>query len=236
MQTVLSKTRQAIKRYDLIQDGDKIAVGVSGGKDSMLLLQTLKTLSEFLPQRFTLCAITIDTNFNEEFADYSQIESFCKSIGVDLFVERTQIWDIVFKERQEKNPCSLCSRMRKGALYDTALRLGCNKVALGHHLDDVVNTFYINLFKNGTLGCFSPLNEIEEKGITVIRPFVFVDERDIIHTVNKYNIPMILNKCIANGCTERAKMSETVKRLNAEYKDIKEKTLGALMRSGICGW
>ena len=117
MQTVLSKTRQAIKRYDLIQDGDKIAVGVSGGKDSMLLLQTLKTLSEFLPQRFTLCAITIDTNFNEEFTDYSQIESFCKSIGVDLFVERTQIWDIVFKERQEKNPYGCFFRFRPASFF-----------------------------------------------------------------------------------------------------------------------
>lgn len=236
MQTVLSKVRQAINRYNLIQDGDKIAVGVSGGKDSMMLLYALKCLSSFLPQNFTLCAVTVDTHFNGEDANYSEIEKFCKSIEIEFFVERTQIWDIVFKERQEKNPCSLCSRMRKGALYDVALRLGCNKVALGHHLDDAVNTFYMNLFKNGTLGCFSPINKIDEKGITVIRPFVFVDERDIIHAVNKNSIPMVVNKCIADGCTERAKIAETVKQLNLEYKDIKQKTLGALMRSNICGW
>ena len=236
MQTILKYLRQAADLYKMIEEGDRIAVGVSGGKDSCILLYGLKLMSEFYPKKFSVVGITVDLKFQGVVGDFSAISVFCKNKGISFFIERTDIWEIVFKERKEENPCSLCSRMRKGALYDKAKELGCNKVALGHHCDDAAITFYMNLFNNGTLGCFSPVTELEEKAITVIRPLCLTPERDIIHAAKAVNIPTVKSGCAENGQTERAKTAEVLKKLNPDYKGLKEKAVGAMKRAHISGW
>lgn len=236
MQKILGSVRKAVQEYKMIKANDKIAVGVSGGKDSVVLLTALAKLKEFYPVPFTLIAISVDPHFEGENGDYSEIERLCQNLGIDYSIEKTLLWDIVFKERNEQNPCSLCSRMRKGALYDAAIKLGCNKVALGHHLDDAAVTFYMSLLKNGTVGCFSPMTEIEEKSIKVIRPLVLTRERDIIGAVKKENLPIVESRCSQNGCTERSDVAKTVAYLEKQYGDVKGKTVGAMRRSHLCGW
>lgn len=234
MQKVLGTVRKAVKEYGMIKEKDKIAVGVSGGKDSFVLLKALGMLKGFYPERFEVTAITVDLNFYGECGDYGEIEALCKEMGIEYHVEKTEIWDVVFKERREKNPCSLCSRMRKGALYDAAIRLGCNKVALGHHLDDAAVTFYMSLLENGTISCFSPKTKVEEKGIEIVRPLALTRERDIMGVAK--TLPVIKSRCGENGCTERHDVAETITALQKQYGDVKEKTVGAMRRAHLCGW
>lgn len=236
MQGILKTVRQAVQMYNMISDGDKIAVGVSGGKDSLVLLSALHLLSKFYPKKFSVIGVTVDQCFDGEDGDHSAIQSFFREREIEYTVEKTQIWEIVFKVRKEQNPCSLCSRMRKGALYDAARRLGCNKVALGHSLDDAAVTFYMNLLNNGTLSCFSPVTELSDKGITVIRPLVLTDERDIIHAAEADNLPVIKSRCPVNGITDRARIREEISALDKRHKGIKEKTIGAMQRAHLCGW
>ncbi len=235
MQKILSTVRKAVKEYEMINKNDKIAVGVSGGKDSVVLLSALAKLKTFYSQ-FDVVAITIDPNFEGKGNCYNEIAELCNRLEVEYVVQKTEIWDIVFKQRNEPNPCSLCSRMRKGALYDTAVDLGCNKVALGHHMDDAAVTFYMSLFGNGTLNCFSPVTDIKEKGIEIIRPLVLTRERDIVGVVKKENLPIVKSRCTENGCTERTQIAKKIKELEKQYGDIKEKTVGAMRRSNLCGW
>ncbi len=234
MQKVLGTVRKAVKEYEMIKENDKIAVGVSGGKDSLVLLKALGMLKNFYPEKFDVIAITVDPHFYGECGDYGEIETLCQEMGIEYYVEKTEIWDVVFKERREKNPCSLCSRMRKGALYDAAIKLGCNKVALGHHLDDAAVTFYMSLLKNGTISCFSPKTKVEEKGIEVVRPLVLTRERDILGVAKA--LPVIKSRCSENGCTERSDVAETITAIQNQYGDVKEKTVGAMRRAHLCGW
>lgn len=236
MQAVLGKVRKAVKQYDMIKSGDRIAVGVSGGKDSLVLLAALKRLSMFYPESFTVCGITVDPCFDGKKCDFSVIEDYCRKTGIQYVVERTEIWNIVFGERKESNPCSLCSRMRKGALYNTAQRLGCNKVALGHHIDDAAATFYMNLVNSGTLWCFSPVSEIAEKGITLIRPLILTDERNIIHAAKAERMPVIKSGCPMDGHTVRADTEKFLSVLDKEYRGIKQKTVSAMQKAHLCGW
>lgn len=236
MQNILKTVRKAVQTYDMISDGDKIAVGVSGGKDSAVLLTALAKLSQFYPKKFSVVGITVDQRFEGNDGDFSAIKSFCRKQNIEYLIESTNIWEVVFKVRQEDNPCSLCSRMRKGALYEAAKRLDCNKVALGHHLDDAAVTFYMNLLNNGTLSCFSPVTDLPEKELTVIRPLCLTDERDIIHTVGTQNIPIVNSRCSVNGNTERSKTVDVIKALGKDYKNVKEKTVGAMQRAHLCGW
>lgn len=236
MQNILKTVRKAVQQYEMIAEGDRIAVGVSGGKDSTVLLLALQALSKFYPKRFEVIGITVDQRFEGVDGDFSEISDFLSQKGIDYKIEPTDIWEIVFKRRKEDNPCSLCSRMRKGALYDAAKRFGCNKVALGHHLDDAAITFYMNLLNNGTLSCFSPVTELADKGITVIRPLVLTDERDVIHVAKAQSVPIIESRCIVNGETERARVEAVIKRLGKNYKGIKEQTIGAMQRANLCGW
>ncbi len=236
MQTVLKYLRQAVAEYGMIEDGDKIAVGVSGGKDSGMLLYSLQLLSSFYPKRFSVVGITVDLRFQQADGDFSEVRGFCLDKGIEYHVEKTDIWEIVFRERKEENPCSLCSRMRKGALYEAAKRYGCNKVALGHHFDDAAITFYMNLFNNGTLGCFSPVTRLDDNGLTVIRPLCLTPERDIIHAIKQNNIPIVQSRCTENGETERAKTAEFLKKSGESYKNLKKKAVGAMKRAHISGW
>ena len=236
MQKLLSYMRSACQQYEMIKDGDRIAVGVSGGKDSMALLAAMADLHLFYPQKFELVAITLDPRFGGEDADYSAIEDFCKEREIEYIIKRTQLAEVIFDIRKESNPCSLCARMRRGALHDAAKAAGCNKIALGHHLDDVAETFIMNLFNGGTLDCFMPVTYLSRKDIYMIRPMIFARESDCARVVRKGNLPIVKSKCPADGTTERQEVKEFLNSLEKKYGNVREKILGAMQRKEINGY
>ena len=236
MQKLLSYMRSACQQYDMIKDGDRIAVGVSGGKDSMALLAAMANLRIFYPAKFELVAITLDPRFGGEDADYSEIEELCKRLDVEYIIKRTQLAEVIFDIRKESNPCSLCARMRRGALHDAAKAAGCNKIALGHHLDDVAETFIMNLFNGGTLDCFMPVTYLSRKDIYMIRPMIFARESDCARVVRKENLPVVKSKCPADGTTERQEVKEFLSSLEKKYGNVREKILGAMQRKEINGY
>ncbi len=236
MQRMLSYLRRACDDYNMIEEGDKIAVGVSGGKDSVMLLCALNALKRFYPKSFELCAIILDPQFGGIETDYSCIQKLCDDIGVPLKIARTQIGEIIFTERKEKSPCSLCARMRRGALHDLTLELGCNKLALGHHKDDVIETFLMNLFSEGRIGCFSPVTYLSRKNLYMIRPLIYAPESEIEAAVARLSLPTVKSRCPADGATLRQKTKEQIAALERERQGVSEKIFGALVRSGIDGW
>lgn len=228
--------RSACQQYDMINDGDRIAVGVSGGKDSVCLLAAMANLRRFYPCKFELIAITVDPRFGGEEGDYSQIEELCKKLDVEYIIKRTQLAEVIFDIRKESNPCSLCARMRRGALHDAAKEAGCNKIALGHHLDDVAETFIMNLFNGGTLDCFMPVTYLSRKDIYMIRPLIFARESDCARVVRRENLPVVKSKCPADGHTERQEVKEFLSSLEKKYGDVRHKILGAMQRKEINGY
>ena len=236
MQKLLSYMRSACQQYEMIKDGDRIAVGVSGGKDSMALLAAMADLRLFYPQKFELVAITLDPRFGGEDADYSAIEDFCKEREIEYIIKRTQLAEVIFDIRKESNPCSLCARMRRGALHDAAKAAGCNKIALGHHLDDVAETFIMNLFNGGTLDCFMPVTYLSRKDIYMIRPMIFARESDCARVVRKEGLPIVKSKCPADGTTERQEVKDFLNSLEKKYGNVREKILGAMQRKGVNGY
>lgn len=236
MQMLMSRMRAAMQKYDMILSGDKIAVGVSGGKDSVALLYALSQMRRFYPAEFDVAAITLDPCFGGVPADYSAIEKLCGEMGVEYIIRRTQLWELIFEVRKEENPCSLCARMRRGILHDEAKKAGCNKIALGHHIDDAVETFYMNLLKGGNIGCFSPVTYLSRRDITLIRPMIYADESEVAGAAKHEGLPVVKSKCPVDGATERQRTKELVKVLEKEYGAIREKTVGALERAGIDGW
>ena len=236
MQKLLSYMRSACQQYDMIKDGDRIAVGVSGGKDSMALLAAMANLRIFYPAKFELVAITLDPRFGGEDADYSEIEELCRKLDVEYIIKRTQLAEVIFDIRKESNPCSLCARMRRGALHDAAKAAGCNKIALGHHLDDVAETFIMNLFNGGTLDCFMPVTYLSRKDIYMIRPMIFARESDCARVARKENLPVVKSKCPADGTTERQEVKEFLSSLEKKYGNVREKILGAMQRKEINGY
>ena len=233
MQRILSYMRRAIDDYSMIEDGDKIAVGVSGGKDSVTLLMGLAALRRFYPKKFELEAITLDMGF--EGADFSSIAELCKDIGVNYTVVKTDIKTVVFDIRKETNPCALCAKMRKGALNEKALELGCKKVALGHHNEDAIETFFLSLFYEGRLNCFSPVTYLDRKGVTLIRPLIYTPEKLVKSFTKNNNVPIVKSNCPADGNTKREKMKEFVASQHVEDKGFKERVFGAMAR-GLDGW
>lgn len=236
MQKLLSYMRSACQQYEMINDGDRIAVGVSGGKDSMALLAAMADLRLFYPQKFELVAITLDPRFGGEDADYSAIEEFCREREIEYIIKRTQLAEVIFDIRKESNPCSLCARMRRGALHDAAKAAGCNKIALGHHLDDVAETFIMNLFNGGTLDCFMPVTYLSRKDIYMIRPMIFARESDCARVVRRGNLPIVKSKCPADGTTERQEVKEFLNSLEKKYGNVRDKILGAMQRKQINGY
>ena len=232
---ILSYTRRAVDSYNMIEEGDRIAVGISGGKDSLTLLCALAHLKKFYPKNFDIVAISIDMGF-EDGTDYSGVQRLCDELGVELKVIKTQIYEIIFKVRKEESPCSLCSRMRRGALNDAADELGFNKVALGHHMDDVIETYMLNLFYAGKIGTFSPVTYLDRSGITCIRPLIYVPEKDIRYFASKHNLPVFKSPCPADGNTERENMKKRIADLQKEIPDIKNKIFGAIQRAEISGF
>ena len=233
MQRILSYMRRAVDDYGMIQDGEKIAVGVSGGKDSVTMLMALAALRRFYPNKFELEAITLDMGFDG--ADFSSIADLCEQLGVNYTLVKTDIKAVVFDIRKETNPCALCAKMRKGALNEKALELGCKKVALGHHNEDVIETFFLSLFYEGRLNCFSPVTYLDRKGVTLIRPLVYTPEKLIKSFANANNVPIVKNPCPADGNTKRERMKEFVLQQHAEDKGFKERVFGAVVR-GLDGW
>lgn len=233
IQKILSPVRKCVQDFNMIKSGDRIAVGVSAGKDSLTLLCALAALSRFYPEKFELEAITIDMGFNNKIGDYSQIDNLCQKLNVPFTVVPTKIAQVVFDIRNEKNPCSLCANMRRGALNDIAKQHGCNKVALGHHHDDAVETFFLNLFQEGRLGCFSAVTYLDRTDITLIRPMLYVSEKDIRLFSSKENLPVKASSCKADGNTQRQKMKEFVAELQHNNRDIKEKVFNAMIRSNL---
>lgn len=228
--------RAACQQYEMIKEGDRIAIGVSGGKDSLALLAGMANLRRFYPEKFDIVAITLDPRFGGVDGDYSQIEKLCAELDVEYIIKRTQLAEVIFDIRKESNPCSLCARMRRGALHDAAKEHGCNKIALGHHLDDVAETFVMNLFNGGTLDCFMPVTYLSRKDIYMIRPMIFARESDCARVVRKENLPVVKSKCPADGATERQDVKEMLSALEKKYGDVRSKILGAMQRKNINGY
>ena len=234
LQQLLSLTRKAIDDYQMIEDGDKIAVGVSGGKDSLALVYALKELQRFYPKKYELIAVSVDLGFGN--IDFSKIQSYCDNLGVEFHVAKTDIADIVFNSRKEKSPCSLCAKMRKGALNTLVKELGCNKTAFGHHKDDIVNTMMMSMIYEGRFHTFSPITYLDRMQITLIRPFLYVEEADIKGFINKYQIEVLKNPCPVDGITKRQYAKELVAQINRENPGAKNRMFTAIKDSNIKGW
>ena len=236
MRRIVSQVRAAVDDYNMIQQGDKIAVGVSGGKDSLLLLRALCDLKRFYPQEFQIVAITVDMRFNKKKGDFSAIQKMCDELGIEYVVKPTDLYEIIFEVRKEENPCALCARMRRGILHDTAKELGCNKIALGHHLDDAAETFMMNLLLESRVGCFAPVTYLSRKDITMIRPLVYVREREATAAVQRLSLPVVESGCPANEKTKREDIKILLQDLSEQYGDVPEKIVGAMQRGKIDRW
>jgi len=218
----------------MIQEGDRIAVGVSGGKDSLTLLVELKKLQRFFPKKFDLEAVTLTMGIGE--FDLTPVKKLCSEIEVNYTVEETLIGRIVFDERKEENPCSLCANLRRGALHNTAKRLNCNKVALAHHRDDVIETLLLSTFYEGRIHTFSPVTYLERKDLYLIRPLVYTEEKEVKAFIKHYGIQTVPSPCHVNGKTKRQYIKELLMEMGKETRDIKSNLFGAIRRAGIDGW
>lgn len=217
---MLSVMRKGITKYNLIKDGDKIAVGVSGGKDSVTLLKLLAEYRRFSPEKFDLVAITVDLSFSDVNSDFTPIQKLCQELNVEYYIEKTEIGKIVFDIRKESNPCALCSKMRKGALNTIAKEKGCNKIALGHHADDMIDTFLLSLFYEGRLSTFAPKSYLDKMDLTLIRPMIMIREAD----VKSYSktLPLVDSCCPANKFTKREFVKTAVKNIAKEIPNVRE--------------
>ncbi len=236
MQKLIGRVRAAVEKYQLIDEGDRVAVGVSGGKDSLFLLCAMAELSRYYPKRFTVTAITADPCFGGRETDFSQIEALCGELSVPYIIRKTNLGRVIFEDRKEKNPCSLCAKMRRGILHNLCVEHSFNKIALGHHYDDAVQTFLMNLLYGGKLGCFSPKSYLSRKDITLIRPLIFCEERELRSAAARMKLPVVKSGCPADGVTARKDTELLLARLAQDFPDIKAKILGAMQRSGLDGW
>ena len=234
LQRLLSLTRQAVDDYALIDSGDKIAVGISGGKDSLTLLYALHGLKRFYPNEFELSAITVDLGF-ENF-DLSPVRSLCSELSVPFTVVPTDIGKILFETRKESKPCALCAKMRKGALNETAKQMGCNKIAYAHHRDDLIETMLLSLIYEGRFYAFSPKTFLDRTELTVIRPMIYVSEADVIGFKNRFSLPVCKNPCPVDGKTKREYVKQLTKQLNLQAPGVKERLFHAITEGNIEGW
>lgn len=234
LQQVLSYVRRAIDDYHMIEEGDKIAVGISGGKDSLTLLYALNSLRIFYPKKFDIYAVTVDLGFNN--LNLDKIKELCQEFKIEYTIVKTDIANIIFEERKESNPCSLCAKMRKGALNDAIKAAGCNKVAYAHHKDDVVETMMMSLIYEGRFHTFSPVTYLDRTEITVIRPLIYMTEADVIGFVNKNNVPVVKSPCPADGYTKREYVKELLRDINRETPGVKSRMFTAITTSTLKGW
>lgn len=234
MKRLLSFVRRAVDDYGMIDEDDRIAVGISGGKDSLALLCALAEMRRFYPKKYEIVAITVDMGF--EGSDFSEIAELCKRLKVEYRVVKTDIAKIIFDIRKEPNPCSLCAKMRRGSLHAEAQEANCNKVALGHHYDDAVETFMMNLFFEGRLGCFSPKSYLSNRKLTLIRPLLYATEKDVMYFVRKRPLPIITSPCPEDHATERENMKKLLAELEKTNKGVKHRIFNAMCKSNIDGF
>lgn len=234
LQQLYSHTRKALADYDLIEEGDKIAIGISGGKDSLTLLYALAGLRRFYPQSFELVAVTVDLGYDS--FDTSAIAKLCHTLDIPYHVIHTEIAKIIFEERQESSPCSLCAKMRKGALNQAIKELGCNKVAYAHHMDDVIETAFLSMIFEGRFYSFPPKTHLEDTGITVIRPMIYVTEAEVKGFQNKYTLPVVKNPCPVDGNTKREYVKNLIRQMNLDHPGVKTRIFHAIQQGHIPGW
>ena len=234
LQQVLSYVRKAVDDHKMIEDGDKIAIGISGGKDSLTLLYALHALKRFYPEKFEIHAVTVDLGFRN--LNLDKIKELCRELEVEYTVVETDIAKIIFEDRREENPCSLCAKMRKGALNQAIKAVGCNKVAYAHHKDDVVETMLMSLIFEGRFHTFAPVTYLVRTELTVIRPLMYMKEADVIGFVNKNQVPVVKSPCPADGHTKREYVKDLLRRLNLENPGVKERMFTAIQRSNMKGW
>ena len=234
MQKMMGLMRRCIDDYHMIEEGDRIAVGVSGGKDSLTLLTVLAALRAYYPKHFQLEALSIDMGLGG--MDFAPVEQLCRDLDVPYTIRRTEIGKIIFDYRKEKNPCSMCAKMRRGALNDLILEHGFNKVALGHHYDDAAETFLMSLLYEGRISCFEPVTYLSRTGVTQIRPMLYVGEQAIAHFAERYELPVVHNVCPADKHTKRQEVKELIVTLQAQYPDLKSKVFGAMQRLPLPKW
>ena len=233
MQKLLGLMRRCIDDYDMISPGDKIAVGVSGGKDSLVLLVLLAELRKFFNKPYEVQAVTIDMGLG---MDYSGVAALCKQLDVPYTIINTQIAPIIFDHRKEKNPCSMCAKMRRGALNQAILDLGCNKVALGHHYDDAVETFMMSLLYEGRISCFQPVTDLDRTGVIQIRPMLYIHEKTVDNFATRMELPVVENRCPVDKTTKREEIKQLIFILSATYPDLKERIFGAMQRYPLAAW
>ena len=233
MQKLMGLMRRCIDDYDMIQAGDRVAVGVSGGKDSLVMLQLLAGLRKYFNKPFRLEAITIDMGLG---MDYSGIAQLCENLDVPYHVIKTEIGPIIFDHRKEKNPCSLCAKMRRGALNQAILDLGFNKLALGHHYDDAVETFVMSLIYEGRISCFQPVTDLDRTGIIQIRPMLYIHEKTVDNFAKRMELPVVENRCPVDKSTKREEIKQLVYDLSQAYPDLKERIFGAMQRYPLAAW
>ena len=234
MQKILGYLRKAIEHYNMINEGDKIAVALSGGKDSITLLKGLKALQRFYPKHFELIAISVNPGF--EFFDSEFLQKTCNDIGVDYIEAKSDIKEIVFDIRKEKNPCSLCANLRRGILNSTAIQHGCNKLALGHNEDDVLETFFLNMLFAGSLSTFAPTSYMDRSKITLIRPLIYTPEKEIRNFIKRENITVMKKNCPMDGLSKREYMKDMLYKLSIEIPNVRANLMGAIKRANLNGW
>lgn len=234
MQHILGQVRRCVEDYHMIEAGDKVAVGVSGGKDSLLTLTALARLRDFYPISFQLEAITLETGTPG--MSFDAVAELCRELEVPYTRIHVPVYQIVFEERKEKNPCSLCAKLRRGSLNTALTERGIHKIALGHHYDDAIETLLMNLLFEGRIGCFQPVTYLDRTGITQIRPLLYCREDDIRRTVERLRLPVVHNPCPANGSTRRQEVKDLIHQLEGRYPDIKRKLFGSLQRYPLYGW
>ena len=233
MQKILSHMRKAIEEYHMIEEGDKIAICLSGGKDSITMLNAFKALQRFYPKYFEIIAISIDPGF--EFFDTNLLNKICNSLDIPLFIEKSNAKEIVFDIRKEKNPCSLCANLRRGIINSIAIRENCNKIALGHNQDDVLETFLLNLLYTGSINTFAPVSFMDRTKITLIRPLIYTPEKEIRSFVKRNNLQIMPKVCPMDGTSKREFMKELIFKLGKEIPMLRANLFGAIQRN-IKGW
>ena len=234
MQAILSHVRRCIEDYEMIAPGDRIAVGVSGGKDSLILLYAMAKLKEFYPVPFELHALTVHPGVPE--MDFGPVAKLCEDLNIPYHIINTEIFDIIFNHRKEKNPCSMCAKMRRGAIHNAMKELGLNKIALGHHFDDAVETFFLSLFYEGRLSCFQPVTYLDRTNITQIRPLLYCGEGMVRNAAVRHELPIVHNPCPADGNTRRQEVKELIERLRKDYPNLKDYVFGAMQRLPLPEW
>ncbi len=236
MQHILSTVRQAVDKYGMIEENDTVAVGLSGGKDSIALLASLDRLKSFYPKKFSVVGISVDMGFDDAGDIFAPVREFCAEHEIPYHIEKTKIKEIVFDVRKEKNPCSLCAKLRRGALVSCVKELGAGKLALGHHLDDAAETFMLTLVNEGRIGCYSPVTVYEDTAVTVIRPLIYTREADIRSLVKKESLPVVKSPCPEDGNTDRAEIKNVIRELEINHRGLKKRIITAMEKRGLDGW